>query len=65
MTIIEINGVKGVFGHAYTGHAQRKQRKAMRAFILKNGGTEADFIKFSCEIKKGAQNGLLHYRSEF
>ena len=54
MTIIEINGVKGVFGHAYTGHAQRKQRKTMRAFILKNGGTEADFIKFSCEIKKGA-----------
>ena len=35
MKIIEINGVKGVFGHAYTGHAQRKQRKAMRAFILK------------------------------
>ena len=55
MKIIEINGVKGVFGHAYTGHAQRKQRKTMRAFIIANGGTEADFIRFSCEIKKGAK----------
>ena len=30
MTIIEINGVKSVFGHAYTGHA-RVAEKARQA----------------------------------
>ena len=52
MIVVEINSIKCVFKHCYTGSAQRKQRKRIRAFILENGGCESDFIKYGCEKKE-------------